>query len=48
MNFECKIIDEIRMSQDISGKINIKKDEKFNLLVNEFQSDSKIEVKFAG
>jgi|GEM_PF-5480114 len=45
---EYRIIEELRTSEGISGKINIKKDEKFNVFQTEFRSDSKVEMKYAG
>ncbi len=39
-------VEEMKVVDGISGKINIKKDEKFNILKNEFLADSKVELRF--
>ncbi len=45
---ESKSPVEVRVSHDLSGRINIKKNEKLRIIDSEGPMDSKIEMKYAG
>jgi hypothetical protein len=41
-------MNEVKISHELSGKINTRKSEKICRIENEFSIDSKVEMKYAG